>query len=30
MSDGKNLMPRKEEITYDNGEPTRNRRVYSP
>jgi len=30
MSDGKNLVPRKEEITYDNGEPTRNRRVYSP
>jgi HSP20 family molecular chaperone IbpA len=23
-------MPRKEEITYNNGEPTRNRRVYSP
>jgi len=30
MTDGKNLVPRKEEVTYDNGEPTRNRRVYSP
>jgi HSP20 family molecular chaperone IbpA len=29
-SDGKNLVPRKSEVTYDNGEPTRNRRVYSP
>jgi HSP20 family protein len=30
MSDGKNLVPRKAEVTYDDGEPTRNRRVYSP
>ena len=30
MTDGKNLMPRKAEVTYDGGEPTRNRRVYSP
>lgn len=30
MSDGKNLMPQKAEVTYDNGEPTRNRRIYSP
>ena len=30
MSDGKNLEPRKAEITYDNGEPTRSRKVYSP
>ena len=30
MTDGKNLAPRKEEVAYDNGEPTRNRRVYSP
>ena len=29
-SDGKNLVPRKAEVTYDDGEPTRNRRVYSP
>jgi HSP20 family molecular chaperone IbpA len=30
MSDGKNLEPRKAEVTYDNGEPTRNRKIYSP
>ena len=30
MSDGKNLMPQKAEVTYDNGEPTRNRKVFSP
>ena len=30
MSDGKNLEPRKAEVTYDNGEPTRSRKVYSP
>jgi len=30
MSDGKSLEPRKSEIQFDNGEPTRNRKVYSP
>ena len=30
MSDGKNMVTKKAEVTYDNGEPTRNRRVYSP
>jgi len=30
MSDGKNLEPRKAEVSYDNGEPTRSRKVYSP
>lgn len=30
MSDGKNMEPRKAEVTYDNGEPTRSRKIYSP
>jgi HSP20 family protein len=30
MSPEKSLEPRKTEISYDNGEPTRNRKVYSP
>lgn len=30
MADEKNLMPNKAEVNYENGEPTRNRRVYSP
>ena len=30
MSDGKALEPRKTEIKFDGGEPTRNRTVYSP
>ena len=30
MSDGKSLEPRKAEIAYNDGERTRNRKVYSP
>jgi HSP20 family protein len=30
MSDGKNLEPRKAEVAYENGEPTRSRKIYSP
>jgi len=30
MSDNKQMEPRKAEVTYDNGEPTRNRKVFMP
>jgi HSP20 family protein len=30
MSDGKSLESRKAEVTYENGEPTRSRKIYSP
>lgn len=30
MNDNKQMEPRKAEVTYDNGEPTRNRKVFMP